>query len=1635
MSFLSRFATIAKDGPTRTSSRSASASGSHIDVKQGLLPLTLPSSSLLADSPLKPRPRLQQQLRPAVDPARDKRERVRLEKARLTPGEVTLLIDECSTVIRSRGLATLGLFRPFRASESRPVIRALCLGFLDYVSECAARPTALDDSRGTEASKAVFLHAFRGELRYAGVHDVVAVLKWGLRHLAFPPGTSFSGPSPPSFSWYTTFLARTTPTSPPHAFSAFLVPSLPPPSQALLLSALSLIQAVAAHAQENAMPAHRLCRLFAAYLFGLSPSTAPSFDKAQQQWRDAGAALEGCLSAFLAGQTDLPPRLAELVDPHAVPVEDRTVRVLRVELETRGEWDAAGTEDVNDQATGRVAVAGDRPVRRKPFEVLRAAVEAGALPAEADGDAAVEAWAALVALATARDSAEGGDAETLLDEETIRVLDLVGLGAAGEPDNRPFALLSSGADGRSRTEKPPASWDAFASSGFAPAPSAEFGLLSQSQLLSRAEALALEAQRARPTPASRLVGVRLADVDDAFADAWLDSLDETCSPASPCAAWPSIVLAPLQRSAAARAGPGVEHLLVVEMLLPLPPRARAPPRQPEQQQHPGLRRAPSSAHSRTASADGALTAGRRWRRRASAIFSPSSASLDESVPREDEHDTSGAIGALLPAVRRSRKSLGRATPPAQDLAPPVPPLRGAGGSGPSTFVRSLSQGFASARRKASRQSMYGAGAGGTGGLASPTEESETAPAPAPTLPEKVSTPRGAQQLQLDDDDDNEVRGYDVVTPQGSPVIDRARAFAGAREEDEPARPGMPPLGCVAVPSAVVEEPELPSDGERAGLEREMLHAPASVDPLTGSPTHLDSIPLAPLNAAPFANLAAVECVAEPLAAAGVPQLERAAELDDPAAVIETRDAPVEHAERADTVLHNNAPLFEETDASAVPPPLPQKPETANLPAATEAEELVAPAEPDAQMQPESQIDAVEPLAAQPDVPSRTAHTASLAVEQGETLEPGTPTSPLVTLSPPPPEEETKEVPVTPERHAREGAADVERQPVEEEEAPRPAPLGVAMGLGLVNTPIQPGEPEPAAPATPRKDDPHPHSHSRAADPQTPHTFASPSLSVDAAHSPALSQGSQPSFRMPKSPTPSSSSTGSRRFLASVGGFLKRKKSAVEKDQARQDKADAVREKEEQKQLRKLREEELRREIKERKAPTPVSNVKARVREIEEEHGAAGAAPASPMTPSRVRPASSTTSPRPGTPTRIASRHPSATSLRALSDTSVVPPPDQPLPALPADSDVVDPLVHADSAAQLQVEAPEAAAYHDVSPNTVDKLSMLLGYEGAAEDERAGSIRLPAQESQHLHVKLPSSLDDLPTPVPSPTPQAMDAAPAEPLPTSDDDQTTPIPNLVQPVFAAAAPDIVGKQMDEECVDADADEDHTVVLSPIDVSAPVPAQSPEHLHFKVPSSVADLLSATPSPTPHRDEDTDDALSEDVTQGIAELCPPVFAPAGLAGLASSAAGADDDVVPRTHEENVEHGAEAEQIMPDSELVGAGVAESAPLDRHVQPNEPAASELPVTPSKRATAVQNGTPLARERVDAPPALDDVFSAAPPVSAIDATPTKPAPAPRPHVIRGSTSQQSLSTTRSFETADSSAQSSTTTTDEHWEGTF
>jgi hypothetical protein len=113
------------------------------------------------------------------DPLRIRKEQIKLEKCRIETEQMITLMEECGEVIRSRGLTTLGIFRPYRLPESLSSIRQLCLLFLDYISEFdLSTYHSSTTTRGSQASKTVKLHRFKEELRYAEIHNVVATLKW-----------------------------------------------------------------------------------------------------------------------------------------------------------------------------------------------------------------------------------------------------------------------------------------------------------------------------------------------------------------------------------------------------------------------------------------------------------------------------------------------------------------------------------------------------------------------------------------------------------------------------------------------------------------------------------------------------------------------------------------------------------------------------------------------------------------------------------------------------------------------------------------------------------------------------------------------------------------------------------------------------------------------------------------------------------------------------------------------------------------------------------------------------------------------------------------------------------------------------------------------------------------------------------------------------------------------------------------------------------------------------------------------------------------------------------------------------------------------------------------------------------------
>lgn len=486
-----------------------------------------------------------------------------------------------------------------------------------------------------------------------------------------------------------------------------LLPSLPPPSQHLLLAVLRLMQPIVAHTQQNAMPAPKLAYLLGAYIFGLAgpPPTSPSTsaaapanrvdtDEFASRWQESGFALEGCLKAYLREQADLPPRLQDLIEDYpawlsattrgGARVRSRTIRALKVEIETLGEWQEAGAVRSNSQSTGLKSGRTEggsgwtpRAARRKPVEVLAAALEAAESGGELGGVEA-RAWESLAQLM--RRAGRDGEAPGLaaLDEETVRVLRLLHLDGvtsstgAGVPST-PARARGSSPHRRTRSSVDPAdlspgrarnsflspspslptisprnrlrsspSWQAFSTQGFTQPPFEDLTSDLYDPAQHQALPLELAGARRQERPTARIVSESIVDIDEDFVSIWLDSLVETVSLASPVAGWPSLLLsplAPIAQADSALASEGITALFVVESLLPrqapiaplpavhhAPPPLAVPQPAPERAMN---RRSSFLAVRRGRKSEGAVSStsppvspSKNWRRRASALFAP-----------------------------------------------------------------------------------------------------------------------------------------------------------------------------------------------------------------------------------------------------------------------------------------------------------------------------------------------------------------------------------------------------------------------------------------------------------------------------------------------------------------------------------------------------------------------------------------------------------------------------------------------------------------------------------------------------------------------------------------------------------------------------------------------------------------------------------------------------------------------------------------------------------------------------------------------------------------------------------------------------------------------------------------------------
>lgn len=456
----------------------------------------------------------------------------------------------------------------------------------------------------------------------------------------------------------------------------------------------------------------------------------------------------------------------------------------------------------------------------------------------------------------------------------------------------------------------------------------------------------------------------------------------------------------------------------------------------------------------------------------------------------------------------------------------------------------------------------------------------------------------------------------------------------------------------------------------------------------------------------------------------------------------------------------------------------------------------------------------------------------------------------------------------------------------------------------------------------------------------------------------------------------------------------------------------------------MEEEEKRRIVKEQKTPKLVSNVKERVREIEEEvirSPTAAAGPASdptspirssspkqpPVTPNRssflqASPSSSARGPPlilappivAGSPTSLA---PATLPMSLLaSETehnfggdaevpeSAVADVSEPVVVggVPSSPDVHNYLSGEAASASPEPEPPAGHEHIAASPVDPDPESVVPNVSYTASPLRPP----PTQESEHLRVKVPTSFGELPSPMSSPSPFVAggegEAAPlVEDVPVVQDDlrATTSSPEPV-PETPADYEHIVASPADRET--------EPIASNAAGIASPSrlpPTQEMEHLHVKVPTSLAELPSPIPSPSPF--------AAEGENQGAAG--PPLVQdepvvqdePLPTSALVPEPPPQDSDVSPDT----VRVAAQPEQTIEEV-VAGGGVtpAEFLPASSADEP-----IERPATPPPRLSTQNEMT----------------------------TPAQPAAARPPiHVLHVSPSKQSLATTAaSYQTAPEGSQ--------------
>jgi hypothetical protein len=277
------------------------------------------------------------------------------QPARLTVSEVLSLVKPCVQEIKTRGglvstrgrkclcgigLQTLGIFKPYRTVESpQRINKIISLYLKSFQTELATSPSAArplsEELFDFDAPDPAL--AFKEELASAaGVHDVVFVLKWALRHLY----TALE-PIDKEAAWMSPLLTLDTSIKLPGAyFFSNVLALLKTDSQELLLLILDLIASVATYSEFNGMSSTHLCKVLGFWLLSSERNATAAYsqtgyDGISKDWHDTSIILENIFLAYLQGQKELTTRLREVRRKKREP-EQIDQNALLVKLETKG---------------------------------------------------------------------------------------------------------------------------------------------------------------------------------------------------------------------------------------------------------------------------------------------------------------------------------------------------------------------------------------------------------------------------------------------------------------------------------------------------------------------------------------------------------------------------------------------------------------------------------------------------------------------------------------------------------------------------------------------------------------------------------------------------------------------------------------------------------------------------------------------------------------------------------------------------------------------------------------------------------------------------------------------------------------------------------------------------------------------------------------------------------------------------------------------------------------------------------------------------------------------------------------------------------------------------------------------------